>query len=66
MTKEQQLVEEFINDPMSAKYRKELIICLENNDPEGFSRLQDIIAEESLGMDEQAIKQMNEIVNGLR
>ena len=59
--KQQQLLEEFMNDPMTAKYRKELIICLENNDPEGFSRLQDIIAKESLGMDEQAIKQMNEL-----
>ena len=63
MTQEQQLVEEFINDPISAKYRKELILCLERNDPQEFSRLQDIIAKESLGWDQAQVDQMNELAN---
>jgi len=59
MTPEQQLVEEFINHPMSVKYRKDLIVCLENNDAEGFSRIQDLIARESLGWTEEQIDQMH-------
>jgi hypothetical protein len=65
MTPEQQLVDEFINHPMSAPYRKDLIMCLERNDAEGFSRIQDLIARESLGWTEEQIDQMH-IVTALK
>ena len=58
-----QEIEQFLDNPMCKPYRAELRACLDANDAQGFSQIQDRIMTEQLSMTEQEIAEVDRLAH---